>query len=254
MARVDVAPEDRLRAVDLAATVGISVQQVRNYVELGVLPPTRRTASGYRIFTTEHARALGVARRLAEGTAGAVPGRSWRRCTRATCRRRSLRSTAATPSWTGNAPRSVGCSAPSRRCWPARRGLGPRPSRRPHRRGRRAGRGPDLAAAPVGGARPVAAGRTPAPTTGCTTRRSYAARRSSHCCVGARTLRDHRGGAGRTADHRQPAAGPRRACPSRAGAAHPQPASAARQCRPARLPERSRRRGLTGSRPAGPSS
>lgn len=67
MTRVDVASKDRLRAVDLAATVGISVQQVRNYVELGVLPPVRRTASGYRIFTAEHARALTVARRLAEG-------------------------------------------------------------------------------------------------------------------------------------------------------------------------------------------
>ncbi|MGC5311783.1 MerR family transcriptional regulator [Micromonospora zamorensis] len=64
---MDVASKDRLRAVDLAATVGISVQQVRNYVEQGVLPPVRRTASGYRIFTSEHARALTVARRLAEG-------------------------------------------------------------------------------------------------------------------------------------------------------------------------------------------
>ncbi|WP_410812597.1 MerR family transcriptional regulator [Micromonospora sp. 067-2] len=64
---MDVAPKNRLRAVDLAATAGISVQQVRNYVEVGVLPPVRRTASGYRIFTTEHARALAVARRLAEG-------------------------------------------------------------------------------------------------------------------------------------------------------------------------------------------
>ncbi|RKN50076.1 MerR family transcriptional regulator [Micromonospora costi] len=45
----------------------MSVQQVRNYVDLGVLPPVRRTDSGYRIFTTEHARALAVARRMAEG-------------------------------------------------------------------------------------------------------------------------------------------------------------------------------------------
>ncbi|MEV4824045.1 MerR family transcriptional regulator [Micromonospora sp. NPDC049274] len=64
---METVPKDRLRAVDLAATVGISVQQVRNYVEEGVLPPVRRTASGYRIFTTAHARALTVARRLAEG-------------------------------------------------------------------------------------------------------------------------------------------------------------------------------------------
>ncbi|GIJ26643.1 MerR family transcriptional regulator [Micromonospora qiuiae] len=57
----------RLRAVDLAATVGISVQQVRNYVDLGVLPSVERTASGYRIFTEVHARALAVARTMAEG-------------------------------------------------------------------------------------------------------------------------------------------------------------------------------------------
>jgi DNA-binding transcriptional MerR regulator len=46
---------------------GISVQQVRNYVELGILPPVERTASGYRIFTDHHARALAVARELADG-------------------------------------------------------------------------------------------------------------------------------------------------------------------------------------------
>ncbi|MER7335837.1 MULTISPECIES: MerR family transcriptional regulator [unclassified Micromonospora] len=57
----------RLRAVDLAATAGISVQQVRNYVDLGVLPPVERTAAGYRIFTADHLRALSVARRMAEG-------------------------------------------------------------------------------------------------------------------------------------------------------------------------------------------
>ncbi|MFY1702715.1 MerR family transcriptional regulator [Micromonospora sp. WMMA1923] len=57
----------RIRGVDLAATVGISVQQVRNYVDLGVLPPVSRTPSGYRVFTTAHARALTVARQVAEG-------------------------------------------------------------------------------------------------------------------------------------------------------------------------------------------
>jgi len=60
-------PDGRLRAIDLAKTVGISVQQVRNYVELGVLPPVERTASGYRIFTSDHAEALVVALRMAEG-------------------------------------------------------------------------------------------------------------------------------------------------------------------------------------------
>ncbi|WP_229403433.1 MerR family transcriptional regulator [Micromonospora okii] len=59
--------QGRLRAVDLAATVGISVQQVRNYVDWGVLPPVTRTPAGYRVFTAEHARALAVARLMAEG-------------------------------------------------------------------------------------------------------------------------------------------------------------------------------------------
>jgi DNA-binding transcriptional MerR regulator len=57
----------RWRAIALAQAAGISVQQVRNYVALGILPPVERTASGYRIFTGEHAEALLVARRLAEG-------------------------------------------------------------------------------------------------------------------------------------------------------------------------------------------
>jgi DNA-binding transcriptional MerR regulator len=57
----------RLRAIELARTAGISVQQVRNYVEYGILPPVERTASGYRIFTDDHAKALAVARQLADG-------------------------------------------------------------------------------------------------------------------------------------------------------------------------------------------
>ena len=61
------APTDRLRAIDLARLGGISVQQVRNYVELGFLPPVRRTPAGYRIFTREHADALVVARAAAHG-------------------------------------------------------------------------------------------------------------------------------------------------------------------------------------------
>jgi DNA-binding transcriptional MerR regulator len=56
-----------LRPVDLARLGGISVQQVRNYVELGFLPPVERTESGYRIFTTEHAEALAVIRKVAQG-------------------------------------------------------------------------------------------------------------------------------------------------------------------------------------------
>lgn len=57
----------RLRASELALRAGLSVQQIRNYVDLGVLPPAERTASGYRIFTDDHAEALVAVRRLAEG-------------------------------------------------------------------------------------------------------------------------------------------------------------------------------------------
>ncbi|MFD1120052.1 MerR family DNA-binding transcriptional regulator, partial [Sphaerisporangium aureirubrum] len=63
----DGAAGRRWRASELARAAGISVQQVRNYVDQGVLPPVRRTPSGYRIFTEEHARALTVARRMADG-------------------------------------------------------------------------------------------------------------------------------------------------------------------------------------------
>jgi DNA-binding transcriptional MerR regulator len=58
---------ERWRAVDVAATAGISVQQVRNYVDLGVLPAVARTPSGYRIFTGEHVAALAVVRQMAAG-------------------------------------------------------------------------------------------------------------------------------------------------------------------------------------------
>ncbi|QIP88044.1 MerR family transcriptional regulator [Streptomyces sp. Tu 2975] len=58
---------NRLRAVDLARTAGLSVQQVRNYVDTGVLPPVERTASGYRVFTAAHAEALAAAREAAAG-------------------------------------------------------------------------------------------------------------------------------------------------------------------------------------------
>jgi DNA-binding transcriptional MerR regulator len=57
----------RLRAIDVARAAGISVQQVRNYEASGVLPPIARTESGFRIFTTDHAEALRVAREVADG-------------------------------------------------------------------------------------------------------------------------------------------------------------------------------------------
>jgi DNA-binding transcriptional MerR regulator len=62
-----VANRKRLRTVDLARSVGLSVQQVRNYVDQGFLPPVDRTPSGYRIFTERHAYAIKVARAMIEG-------------------------------------------------------------------------------------------------------------------------------------------------------------------------------------------
>jgi DNA-binding transcriptional MerR regulator len=44
--------------VDLARLHGLSAQAVRNYERAGVLPPARRTASGYRVYTDAHASAL----------------------------------------------------------------------------------------------------------------------------------------------------------------------------------------------------
>ena len=58
---------DRLRAVDIARTAGISTQQVRNYVDLGLLPPVTRTDSGYRVFTEDHTVAMVAVRRMAAG-------------------------------------------------------------------------------------------------------------------------------------------------------------------------------------------
>jgi len=57
----------RRRAADLARSGGVSVQQVRNYVDQGVLPPVERLPNGYRAFTDEHAAALTAARALAAG-------------------------------------------------------------------------------------------------------------------------------------------------------------------------------------------
>ncbi|WP_228979433.1 MerR family DNA-binding transcriptional regulator [Streptomyces sp. DH12] len=59
--------EGRWRAADLARTAGVSVQQLRNYVAAGVLPPVGRTAGGYRVYTGTHARALTAARDMAAG-------------------------------------------------------------------------------------------------------------------------------------------------------------------------------------------
>ena len=59
--------DDRVRAVELARLGGVSVQQIRNYVDDGFLPPVARTASGYRIFTARHVEGLAIVRKVAAG-------------------------------------------------------------------------------------------------------------------------------------------------------------------------------------------
>jgi len=56
-----------LRTIDLARATGISVQQVRNYESWGLLPPTSRSKSGYRLYTQHHLAALKAARSLIGG-------------------------------------------------------------------------------------------------------------------------------------------------------------------------------------------
>ncbi|WP_092554569.1 TioE family transcriptional regulator [Actinoplanes derwentensis] len=46
------------RPVDLARAHGLSAQAIRNYERAGVIPPARRTESGYRIYTDDHVSAL----------------------------------------------------------------------------------------------------------------------------------------------------------------------------------------------------
>lgn len=47
-----------LRPVDLARAAGVSTQQIRNYADAGILPPTPRSPAGYRRFGTRHRDAL----------------------------------------------------------------------------------------------------------------------------------------------------------------------------------------------------
>jgi DNA-binding transcriptional MerR regulator len=56
-----------LKTRDLARSVGLSVQQVRNYEMWGFLPPTERRPNGYRIYTIQHLAALQVARTCIRG-------------------------------------------------------------------------------------------------------------------------------------------------------------------------------------------
>lgn len=50
--------EQALRPVDLARAAGVSTQQIRNYADSGILPPTPRSPAGYRRFGTRHRDAL----------------------------------------------------------------------------------------------------------------------------------------------------------------------------------------------------
>src|SRR5579863_5546754 len=56
-----------LRTIDLARAAGISVQQVRNYESLGLLPAAERSKSGYRLYTQRHLAALKTARSMVGG-------------------------------------------------------------------------------------------------------------------------------------------------------------------------------------------
>lgn len=47
-----------MRSIDLAREHDLSTQAVRNYEAAGILPAVRRTPSGYRAYTEQHARAL----------------------------------------------------------------------------------------------------------------------------------------------------------------------------------------------------
>ncbi|WP_432251367.1 MerR family transcriptional regulator [Streptomyces sp. HNM1019] len=56
-----------LRPVDLARMAGVSTQQIRNYVDAGVLPPATRTPAGYRRLDDRHRRALVTYRAMMPG-------------------------------------------------------------------------------------------------------------------------------------------------------------------------------------------
>lgn len=62
-----MAVRDNLRTIDLARAAGMSVQQVRNYEALGLLPKAERSKSGYRLYTQRHLAALTTARSLVMG-------------------------------------------------------------------------------------------------------------------------------------------------------------------------------------------
>jgi DNA-binding transcriptional MerR regulator len=60
--------------VDLARAHGLSAQTVRNYEQAGMIPPAGRTASGYRVYTDNHAGALDAYLALVSGYAYRAAG------------------------------------------------------------------------------------------------------------------------------------------------------------------------------------
>jgi DNA-binding transcriptional MerR regulator len=56
-----------MRTIDLARAVGLGVQMVRNYEELGFIPPAERSAANYRQYTDAHLESLRLTRRLIDG-------------------------------------------------------------------------------------------------------------------------------------------------------------------------------------------
>ena len=61
-----------LRPIDLARAIGLSVQTVHNYEDCGFIPQAERNAKGYRLYTTQHLRAIQVARIV-------IVGHGWER-------------------------------------------------------------------------------------------------------------------------------------------------------------------------------
>lgn len=59
--------DERPRITDLARSAGLSTQQIRNYLDVGLLPPAGRAPNGYRVFTARHTDALATARALIAG-------------------------------------------------------------------------------------------------------------------------------------------------------------------------------------------
>ena len=56
-----------MRTVDLARAVGLGVQMVRNYEELGFIPPAERSPANYRQYTDAHLESLRLSRTLIDG-------------------------------------------------------------------------------------------------------------------------------------------------------------------------------------------